>query len=75
MEADFFGDYLRQTSCVLYLAVDSFIPVHGKPFDGLDEFNARLDHAGVPAVSSPAARFPSNELISVKCNGNSGIPH
>jgi predicted mannosyl-3-phosphoglycerate phosphatase (HAD superfamily) len=24
--------------------------VRGKPFDGLDEFNARLDHAGVPAV-------------------------
>jgi predicted mannosyl-3-phosphoglycerate phosphatase (HAD superfamily) len=50
MEADCFGDYLRQTSCVLYLAVDSFVPVRGKPFDGLDEFNARLDHAGVPAV-------------------------
>jgi predicted mannosyl-3-phosphoglycerate phosphatase (HAD superfamily) len=50
MEAAFSGDYLRQTSCVLYLAVDPFIPVRGKPFDGLDEFNARLDHAGVPAV-------------------------
>ena len=50
MEADSFGDYLRQTSCVLYLAVDPFIPLRGKPFDGLDEFNARLDHTGVPAV-------------------------
>ena len=50
MEADSLGDYLRQTSCVLYLAVDPFIPVRGKPFDGLDEFNARLDHTGVPAV-------------------------
>jgi len=50
MESDSLGDYLRQTSCVLYLAVDPFIPLRGKPFDGLDEFNARLDHTGVPAV-------------------------
>lgn len=50
MEADSLGDYLRQTSCVLYLAVDPFVPVRGKAFDGLDEFSARLDHTGVPAV-------------------------
>jgi len=41
---------LRQTSCVLYLAVDSLIPVRGKPLAGFDEFNASLDHSSIPAV-------------------------
>jgi mannosyl-3-phosphoglycerate phosphatase len=46
----FFGAYLRQTSCVLYLAVDSLIPVRGNPVAGLDEFTASLDHSSIPAV-------------------------
>ncbi|HME12435.1 MAG TPA: hypothetical protein VKF79_06230 [Candidatus Acidoferrum sp.] len=44
------GAYLRQTACVMYLAVDSLIPVRGKAFPGLDEFSATLDHSAVPAV-------------------------
>jgi len=42
--------YLRQTSNVLYIAVDELIPTRGKNLPGLDEFTAALDHAGVPAV-------------------------
>jgi predicted mannosyl-3-phosphoglycerate phosphatase (HAD superfamily) len=41
---------LRQTSNILYIAVDELIPIRGKSLDGLDEFTAALDHAGVPAV-------------------------
>jgi D-glycerate 3-kinase len=41
---------LRQTSNVLYLAVDSLIPARGKNVPGLDEFTAALEHAGIPAV-------------------------
>jgi predicted mannosyl-3-phosphoglycerate phosphatase (HAD superfamily) len=41
---------LRQTSSILYIAVDSLIPDHGKSVVGLDEFTAALDHAGIPAV-------------------------
>jgi predicted mannosyl-3-phosphoglycerate phosphatase (HAD superfamily) len=41
---------LRQTSSVLYIAVDSLIPVRGKSVPGLDEFTAALDHRGIPAV-------------------------
>lgn len=41
---------MRQTSSVLYIAVDSLIPVRGKIIPGFDEFTAALDHAGIPAV-------------------------
>jgi predicted mannosyl-3-phosphoglycerate phosphatase (HAD superfamily) len=41
---------LRQTPCVLYLAVDGLISPRGKSVAGLDEFTAALDHAGIPAV-------------------------
>jgi predicted mannosyl-3-phosphoglycerate phosphatase (HAD superfamily) len=41
---------LRQTSSILFIAVDSLIPVRGKSFAGLDEFTATLDHQGIPAV-------------------------
>jgi predicted mannosyl-3-phosphoglycerate phosphatase (HAD superfamily) len=44
------GVYLRQTPCVLYIAVDGLIPPRGKSAAGLDEFTAALDHAGIPAV-------------------------
>lgn len=44
------GIRLRQTSCVLYIAVDSLIPARGKGVAGFDEFTAALDHAGIPAV-------------------------
>jgi len=41
---------LRQTPCVLFIAVDGLIPPRGKSVAGLDEFTAALDHAGIPAV-------------------------
>ena len=44
------GACLRQTPCVLYIAVDELIPPRGRSAAGLDEFTAALDHAGIPAV-------------------------
>jgi predicted mannosyl-3-phosphoglycerate phosphatase (HAD superfamily) len=41
---------LRQTSNVLYIAVDSLIPLRGNSVHGLDEFTATLDHEAIPAV-------------------------
>ena len=41
---------LRQTLCVLYLALDPLLPLGGKSTAGFDEFTAALDHAGIPAV-------------------------
>jgi predicted mannosyl-3-phosphoglycerate phosphatase (HAD superfamily) len=41
---------LRQTPCVLYIAVDGLVPPRGRSAPGLDEFTAALDHAGIPAV-------------------------
>src|SRR5207248_2149148 len=41
---------LRQTSSVLYIAVDTLIPFRGSSLRGLDEFTAALDHEGIPAV-------------------------
>jgi predicted mannosyl-3-phosphoglycerate phosphatase (HAD superfamily) len=41
---------LRQTSNILYIAVDELIPLHGGSLRGLDEFTAALDHEGIPAV-------------------------
>ena len=41
---------MRQTSSILFIAVDSLIPIRGKSMPGLDEFTATLDHQGIPAV-------------------------
>jgi predicted mannosyl-3-phosphoglycerate phosphatase (HAD superfamily) len=41
---------LRQTSCVLYIAVDGLIPLRRSSIPGFDEFTAALDHQGIPAV-------------------------
>ena len=41
---------MRQTSSILFIAVDSLIPIRGKSIPGLDEFTAALDHQGIPAV-------------------------
>jgi len=41
---------VRQTSRVLYIAVDALIPIRGKCAPHFDEFTAALDHAGIPAV-------------------------
>ena len=41
---------MRQTSSILFIAVDSLIPIRGKSIPGLDELTAALDHQGIPAV-------------------------
>ena len=41
---------MRQTSSILYIAVDELIPLRGSSRHGLDEFTATLDHQGIPAV-------------------------
>lgn len=41
---------MRQTSSVLYIAVDTLLPETGKSIAGFDEFTASLDHEGIPAV-------------------------
>jgi D-glycerate 3-kinase len=41
---------LRQTSSVLYIAVDALIPLRGASLQGFDEFTARLEHEAIPAV-------------------------
>jgi D-glycerate 3-kinase len=41
---------LRQTSSILFIAVDSLVPARGRFALGLDEFTAALDHEGIPAV-------------------------
>jgi mannosyl-3-phosphoglycerate phosphatase len=41
---------LRQTSAIVFCAVDTIVPVRGKTSAGFEEFGAQLDHAGVPIV-------------------------
>jgi predicted mannosyl-3-phosphoglycerate phosphatase (HAD superfamily) len=41
---------LRQTSSILYIAVDSLVPAHGPAVSGFAEFTTELDHLGIPAV-------------------------
>ena len=41
---------MLQTSAVVYCAVDSLVPVRGRPYSGFDEFMAALEHSGVPIV-------------------------
>jgi predicted mannosyl-3-phosphoglycerate phosphatase (HAD superfamily) len=41
---------LRQTSSILYIAVDELIPLRGDSLQGLDEFTAALEHEAIPAV-------------------------
>jgi mannosyl-3-phosphoglycerate phosphatase len=50
MEAHPSENRLRQTSLILYIAVDGLIPARGNVVPGLDEFAAALDHRGIPAV-------------------------
>ena len=41
---------MRQTSAVVFIAIDTIVPVRGKSLAGFEEFGAQLDHAGVPVV-------------------------
>jgi mannosyl-3-phosphoglycerate phosphatase len=50
MEAHTAENGLRQTSFILYIAIDDMLPARGKSVPGLDEFAAALDHHGIPTV-------------------------
>ena len=41
---------MRQTQSILFIAIDSIIPVRGKAVAGFDEFCAALDHHAIPTV-------------------------
>ncbi len=41
---------MRQTPCILFIAVDDLISTRGQALPGFDEFTATLDHEGIPAV-------------------------
>jgi len=41
---------LRQTGSVLYLAIDSLVPLQGRPLSGLEGFTQAMDRAGIPIV-------------------------
>ena len=41
---------MRQTSTVVFCAVDSLVPVRGRVSPGFDEFCLALEHAGIPMV-------------------------
>jgi predicted mannosyl-3-phosphoglycerate phosphatase (HAD superfamily) len=41
---------LRQTSAIIFCAIDALLPVRGKIQAGFDEFSVALDHAGIPSV-------------------------
>ena len=41
---------MRQTSVVLFCAVDALLPLRGKTHAGFEEFSVALDHANVPGV-------------------------
>ena len=41
---------MRQTSAIVFCAVDTIVPVRGRTSAGFEEFGAQLDHAGVPIV-------------------------
>ena len=41
---------MRQTSTVVFCAVDSLLPVRGRVSPGFDEFCLTLEHAGIPMV-------------------------
>jgi predicted mannosyl-3-phosphoglycerate phosphatase (HAD superfamily) len=41
---------LRQTSTVVFCAIDALLPPRGKIHPGFDEFSVALEHAGLPAV-------------------------
>jgi predicted mannosyl-3-phosphoglycerate phosphatase (HAD superfamily) len=41
---------VRPPVSVLYLSIDPFLPLDGKPAPGLDEFSAKLEYEGVPVI-------------------------
>jgi predicted mannosyl-3-phosphoglycerate phosphatase (HAD superfamily) len=41
---------LRQTSAIVYCAIDSLLPLRGRPVPGFDDFSIALAHANVPCI-------------------------
>jgi len=41
---------LRQTSAIVYCAIDTLVPLRGKPAPGFDDFSVALAHANVPSI-------------------------
>jgi predicted mannosyl-3-phosphoglycerate phosphatase (HAD superfamily) len=41
---------LRQTSAIVYCAIDTLLPLRGRPVPGFDDFSITLAHANVPCI-------------------------
>jgi predicted mannosyl-3-phosphoglycerate phosphatase (HAD superfamily) len=41
---------LRQTSAIVYCAIDTLVPLRGKPASGFEDFSIALAHANVPCI-------------------------
>jgi len=41
---------LRQTSAIVYCAIDTLVPLRGKPAPGFDDFSLALAHANIPSI-------------------------
>lgn len=41
---------LRQTSAIVYCAIDTLVPIRGRPAPGFDDFSIALAHANVPCI-------------------------
>ncbi len=41
---------MRQTSAIVYCAIDTLVPLRGKPAPGFDDFSVALAHANVPSI-------------------------
>jgi predicted mannosyl-3-phosphoglycerate phosphatase (HAD superfamily) len=41
---------LRQTSAIVYCAIDTLLPLRGKPTAGFEDFSIALAHANVPSI-------------------------
>jgi predicted mannosyl-3-phosphoglycerate phosphatase (HAD superfamily) len=41
---------LRQTSAIVYCAIDTLVPLRGKPALGFDDFSIVLTHANIPSI-------------------------
>jgi predicted mannosyl-3-phosphoglycerate phosphatase (HAD superfamily) len=55
---------LRQTSTVVFCAVDSLVPVRGKIQAGFDEFCMELEHASIPMVwTTSRSRLQMDEAL------------
>jgi mannosyl-3-phosphoglycerate phosphatase len=55
---------LRQSSTIIFCAIDALVPVRGRFQPGFDEFSMELEHAGIPIVwTSGRSRAQMDEPI------------